>query len=151
MIFWTPGAPMPNKPQICKTRVVLWPCRRRGQGQSTCLLLNMCGVCPRSPKPPKNHWAKKQIRDPLEFSKTMICPMALAQSTPKPCVHMFLKRTLTGPNTSVQRSAAVYAFRPGPTRVTCRGRSLRRQFSSPPWSDGQRNSLPVRHPTLDHN
>ncbi len=47
---------------------VRWPCRRRRQGQQTCIFLNNVFFGPWYPRPPKKHLANKPLRDPSGYS-----------------------------------------------------------------------------------
>ncbi len=67
-VFWRPGVRRP-KTHIVWKRVVVWPCRRRRQGQKIRPFLNMCGFWPWHPRPPKNHLAKKRFRDPFDSKR----------------------------------------------------------------------------------
>ncbi len=67
--FCRPGMPRTKKNSFFKKIMILWPCRRRRQGQrTTSVLENVWFVGHGTPSLPKNTWPKKHFRIPLMYT-----------------------------------------------------------------------------------
>ncbi len=65
VVFWRLGVVRQTN-HVFKKIMVLWPCRRRRQGQKTTICLKMCGCLAFVPQASKKHLAKKPLRDPCD-------------------------------------------------------------------------------------
>ncbi len=64
-----------QKPHMLQKSVVVWPCRRRRQGQKHTRFLQLKGFWFWHPRPQQNHLAKKPLRDPSElfsYAQTLV-------------------------------------------------------------------------------